>query len=301
MDKVIYKVNEIEITENLFNYYKDLVIKKDITKNIDANSDNKIYKTYNKKNHNHSENEINSYAKYEIFKRALLLDLAEKNDTKITESELEQKLYRLTLSYNSVEDFKKDVSNLTIGYDRFLTLIAEDLKIEKYLREKFDPEFYSVDISEVVDYFDRNKEKYSNIEIVKVSHILKKITTDSKEELHTLFDELVAIKHMEKSFKEKAEIFSQCPSASKGGDLGFIKKGMMPIDFENVAFKLDIDEISSVVKTTMGLHLIKCTDKLTGFDAVKDDIEYFLINEKMVGDIEEFTQNELSNAEIEEF
>ena len=207
----------------------------------------------------------------------------------------------LTLQYSSVEEFKKDISNLTIGYERYLKIITEDLKIEKYLRELFPPEEYSIDISEVVDYYDKNKDNYSSVDIVRVSHILKNVADEEdKDTMHAIFDSLIAIKHMDKPFEELAETFSECPSKQNSGDLGFIKRGMMPIDFENVAFKLEVNEISSVVKTPMGLHVIKCTEKLTGFDAVKDDIEYFLINEKILDDIEGFVKGELSNAEIKE-
>ncbi len=287
MSNIIYRVNGIEIDNKLFDYYKDLVIKK-----------GNIKESVNFKNN--TESDIISYAKYEVFKRAVLLDLAQKNEVKITEKELEEKLYRITLEYADINEFREAISNLTIGYNRYLKLIAEDLKIEKYLRKNFNPTDYSVDISDVIDYYDRNKETYSSIEIVKISHILKKVNEDDKEEMHTLFDSLVEIKYMDKDFEELAEIFSDCPSKENGGNLGYIKRGMMPVDFETVAFRLEKDEVSSVVKTSMGLHLIKCTDKLSGFDAVKNDIEYFLINDKMLNDIEVFVQEKLASAEIEE-
>ncbi len=60
-----------------------------------------------------------------------------------------------------------------------------------------------------------------------------------------------------KSFEELARDYSQCSSASAGGDLGEFSKGMMVPPFEKALLALKPDEISGVVKTQFGYHLIK--------------------------------------------
>lgn len=60
-----------------------------------------------------------------------------------------------------------------------------------------------------------------------------------------------------KSFEDLARSFSKCPSGKRGGDLGEFGKGRMVKSFEEAAFALGVDEVSSPVRTQFGYHLIQ--------------------------------------------
>jgi foldase protein PrsA len=71
-------------------------------------------------------------------------------------------------------------------------------------------------------------------------------------------------------------------SKDQGGDLGFFEKGIMTPPFEDAAFALDIDELSNVVESEHGFHIIKLTDKKAettyAFEEIKDEIRINLFD-----------------------
>ena len=86
-------------------------------------------------------------------------------------------------------------------------------------------------------------------EKVHCAHILVKSESEAKAVLERL-------KKGEK-FGNVAKQVSRCPSGKKGGDLGTFTRGKMVKEFENAAFKLQKGEVSGVVKTQFGFHIIK--------------------------------------------
>lgn len=85
--------------------------------------------------------------------------------------------------------------------------------------------------------------------LLKAKHILVKHEYEAKDIQKKLNEG--------KSFEELARDFSLCPSSSRGGDLGEFPKGRMVPAFEKALLALKQDEISGIVKTQFGYHLIK--------------------------------------------
>jgi peptidyl-prolyl cis-trans isomerase C len=84
---------------------------------------------------------------------------------------------------------------------------------------------------------------------VHCAHILVKSESEAKAVLERL-------KKGEK-FGNVAKQVSRCPSGKKGGDLGTFTRGKMVKEFENAAFKLQKGEVSGIVRTQFGYHIIK--------------------------------------------
>jgi|TARA_A100001234_G_scaffold70595_1_gene62135 peptidyl-prolyl cis-trans isomerase C len=84
---------------------------------------------------------------------------------------------------------------------------------------------------------------------IKCSHIL----VEKQSEAMKLYEEI----KNGKKFGSVARDISMCPSGKKDGDLGYFTKGMMVKEFEDVAFNLEVGEMSPPVKTQFGYHLIK--------------------------------------------
>lgn len=84
---------------------------------------------------------------------------------------------------------------------------------------------------------------------MKAKHILVKHEFEAKDILRKLQDG--------KSFEELAKDFSMCPSSARGGDLGEFPKGRMVPAFEKAVLELKENEVSGIVRTQFGYHIIK--------------------------------------------
>ncbi len=106
-----------------------------------------------------------------------------------------------------------------------------------------------------------------------------------------------------KKLNALAKEYSTCPSSKQGGDLGFFGKGQMVPSFEKAAFALKPGEISNVVETQFGYHVIKLTEKkpavTTDFNEVKAKIEEFLKGQKVNEAIQKYLAETKKTAKIE--
>ena len=147
----------------------------------------------------------------------------------------------------------------------------------------------AVSEDEVKAFYKTNADKYQNQQQREASHILiaasknaapaEKAKAKAKAE-----DVLGQIKKNPKQFEELATKYSQDPeSAKKGGDLGAFGRGMMVKPFDDAVFSMKVNEISGIVESDFGYHIIKLTKVIGeggGFDALKPQIKAELIYQK---------------------
>ncbi len=114
---------------------------------------------------------------------------------------------------------------------------------------------------EIVLYFKDNKETFDRPEMVKVSHILVSDKDTAKK--------VMAEIKQGNNFKDLAKKYSNDKGSSwKGGDLGFIQRGKMPAEFDEAAFALKNEaEISDIVKSNAGYHIIKFSERVPFIDS----------------------------------
>lgn len=142
--------------------------------------------------------------------------------------------------------------------------------------------------AEVLRYFNENRDFFDKV-MVQASHIVLRLSpTASEPERQAARAKLEAIRQDILSgkidFAEAAKKYSQCPTAPHGGDIGYFpRKFAVDDSFARVAFSLQKGEVSGIVQSEYGLHLIKCTDRKAGtpaaFDRIKDDVREIAADE----------------------
>ena len=147
----------------------------------------------------------------------------------------------------------------------------------------------TVSEDEVKAFYKTNADKYQNQQQREASHILiaasKNAAPAEKAKAKAKAgDVLGQIKKNPKQFEELATKYSQDPeSAKKGGDLGAFGRGMMVKPFDDAVFSMKVNEISGIVESDFGYHIIKLTKVIGeggGFDAIKPQIKAELIYQK---------------------
>lgn len=200
----------------------------------------------------------------------------------ISVAEVEKKVAELTASLKqqskSLDDFCKesDQSEAQLRTN-ILNMLRWAAYVKEHLTEADLQRFYEGSR----DFFDRVA--------VRASHIVLRISSGAspgereqiRARLQALRQEIVSGKT---DFAEAAKKFSQCTSAANGGDVGYFPRKLAVEEaFAKAAFALKVGDISNVVETDYGMHLIKVTDRKPGqpseYAKIKDEVRELCIEE----------------------
>jgi len=213
----------------------------------------------------------------QLIEERLLMQEVAKNNVQVEQEAIDQQneefIMMLVASYGGKDRMDEELKKAGLKVADFEELIT-DLTTISALIDKVT-EGITVDDSDVRQYFDDNPDEFVTPESVRASHILVQ-----DEDLAELI--LEKIENGE-DFEDLAKEYSiDAANKEMGGDLGFFTYGDMVIEFEEAAFALDIDEISGIVPTQFGFHIIKVTDyvseKMLTYEEAEDFVRQRLIN-----------------------
>lgn len=168
--------------------------------------------------------------------------------------------------------------------------ILVQVLIEREILDKI-----KVNDEEVLEYYEQNKDGFTEKEQVHLYNIL----LETEEEAQDVLEQLEA----GGDFSEIAIEKSAGPSATQGGDLGYLTRGTIIPEIEEVVFALELEELSEVIKTDFGFHILKITEKkpetVKALEEVKEDIIQTLLPDKQKEAFENFLEELKSKSEIE--
>jgi peptidyl-prolyl cis-trans isomerase C len=238
----------------------------------------------------------------------LLYQESKKEGIKIDQKTVDERLEQWKKRFPNDQEYQSALKNANMSEAQIKADIGRGMTIEKLIVEKFVDKT-TIPEAEIKAYYDSHSDLFKQPEQVKASHVLIKVepkaTEPEKAEALKKMKEVQEKQKKGEDFAALAKEYSECPSRAKGGDLGYFGRGQMVPPFEEVAFKLTPGEVSDIVKTRFGYHLIKVVDKkpesTASYESIKERIGQYLKQEKVQKEVEQFVENLRKQAKVETF
>lgn len=232
----------------------------------------------------------------DLISQRLLDQQVQAAQIEVTEEEAVSVVTEQLAKYNAsmtFEKYKEMVESQGGNVQDVLGQIEKDLARQKFIESQWAGKV-DVNDREAKDYYDAHPddEAIKVPEKVQASHILIKPDVsdpntdpnDAKAAARTEAEGLLAQIKDGADFAELAKANSDCPSSAKGGDLGPFVREQMVKPFSDAAFMMEPNEVSDIVETRFGYHIIKVTDRMPEavkpFEEVKADVVTKLENQK---------------------
>ncbi|MBN2591530.1 MAG: peptidylprolyl isomerase [Sedimentisphaerales bacterium] len=217
------------------------------------------------------------------------------------------KIFKERLASQAVDmnEFKKVLEENDISYDEVLDEVKKEQTYTKFIDSKMDDSI-NVSEEEAKKYYDENQKAFDRPEQVRASHILVRFQPDEsqevKEKAKEKIDDLLRQIREGADFAELAKETGGFPTAPDGGDLGYFERSMMDPNFEKASFELAVNDVSEVVETDYGYHIIKVTDHteegIIPFDEIKEKLIDALSEQKKAGFTEKYIESLIKEADI---
>jgi peptidyl-prolyl cis-trans isomerase C len=227
-----------------------------------------------------------------MVQRTLLLQSAKGKNLTVTPEEVDRRVLRASADFPA-EGFDEALTQGKISSAELKRSTAALLTIEKL----FQQEVYArvaVTEGEIRAYHEAHAEELQEPEAVRAAQIVVKGIDDARR--------IQAQLRAGKKFADLARKYSLSADAKVGGDLGFFSRGVMPPEFDEVAFKLGVGEVSEVVTSDYGFHLFKVLEKKAArkrdLAEVRAKIEERLLSEKRTQAQEAFVKELEKAAQI---
>ena len=224
----------------------------------------------------------------ELIGRQLLLQEGSKHIPADIDKKVQEQIDQVKKQVGSDEQLKKTLADTGITFDEYTKRVRDNIIIHEAVQSVVDKEV-KIAPEDVRAFYDKNPDQFKQPETVRASHILIRVTPDAsdvvKKEKRTQIDSVRTLVKNGEKFADVAKKFSEDPgSAANGGDLGFFGRGQMVPEFDAAAFSLKTNEISDVITTQYGYHVLLVTDRkppgTVPFDQVKEDLAQFLKQRK---------------------
>jgi peptidyl-prolyl cis-trans isomerase C/foldase protein PrsA len=222
----------------------------------------------------------------------LMLQAARQLNLTVKAEEIDRRLLRIKSDYSG-EGYIQALEESQLTQTEYEQKTLMRLTLEKLLSEHVYPRVALTE-EEIRQEYDKDPKTYAEPEQVRAAQIVVKTLEDAQKVLAQL--------RAGKRFEEMARKYSLSADAKVGGDLGFFPRGVMPPEFDEVAFQLGVNQLSDVVTTEYGFHIFKVLERRPArkrsFAEVREKVEAVLLARKRRDAEADFRKSLRDNASV---
>ena len=241
-----------------------------------------------------------------LVNRTLLIQAADSEGIEVSKEAITAKEDEIKKGFESEEALNEQLKKNGMTMKEIMEEIEMGIKVEELIKKQTAHIKEATD-KDVEEFYNDNTERFKQPERVRASHVLIKVGAEDTEQIKS--EKRRKIEKIEMDIKQGGDFaaiaseYSDCPSKKNGGDLGFFSRGQMVKPFEDSAFALKPGEISGVVETKFGYHVIKLNEREAArtipLNEVRDDIADYLDRMKQQEEIKKYISGLHDAAKIE--
>lgn len=270
------------------------------TQQILKNDKNKISETY--------KGQLNDQILKKMIGNTLLFQYALQMGIEIDAGIIDQEVQRAKDRFQGENQYKEWLKQIGLSEALLRNQIHKTMVADLLIKKEIIPNIKITD-DEIKTFYEKNITHFKRPEEVHALHILLSVKKgDSNKKKEAVKKKLVALQKRileGEDFAALAKKYSQDKGSKNNSDLGYFAKGIMVKPFEEAAFKLKPNEVSDIVETEYGYHLIKVLDHRSaidpGFEKSKPKIRSILFDEKLRKELELFIKPLREKAKIQVF
>jgi peptidyl-prolyl cis-trans isomerase C len=236
----------------------------------------------------------------------LLLDRSAQLDIPVSAADIDAEIAKVVMQVGGEENYRKALAAQNITEEAFRKELEKGARVNK-LVEQACSSVPDPTEEEVTACYEARKDEFVSPHEVLCQHILVKTAEDDiPEAKNAAFEKIRAIRERVVAggdFAAEAKANSDCPRGAEGGSLGWFGRGMMVPEFDKAAFEMKKGEVSDIVTTQFGYHIIYKADERGGeaktLVDVHDQLKDLLRHEARGRAMDAFVAELRENAVIE--
>jgi peptidyl-prolyl cis-trans isomerase C len=243
----------------------------------------------------------------QLIGRQLVLQQGHKQIPADVDKKVQEQIDQAKASKGGYVEFKKALADGGVTVEQFTHEVRDGIIIHETIQSLIDKRV-KISPEDARAFYDGNPDQFKQPELVRASHILISCSPDATDEVkkgkRAEIDAALSLIKGGEKFADVAKKVSEDPgSAQNGGDLGYFPRGRMVPEFDTAVFSMKTNEISGVITTQFGYHILQVTGRkpaqITPFDQVKEQLADYL-KQRKGGEVTRAYVTELrSSAKVE--